>query len=341
MTKTGLLGEAVIHLHPSLRCNLSCAHCYSSSSPHHRDDLGAEQIVAGLARLADAGYRVLSISGGEPFLYRDLAQVADVAHDLDLKVHVITNGTVPPPRRLAGTPSLLDLVAVSLDGGPQRHDRVRRRQGAFDRAIETIRCLRGHDCRVAVVSCVTRGSLAEIPALYETCAREGVALLALRPVVAVGRGRELLATHEDDGLRPADLLRLKMLAQLLDSESPPRVRADVAFAGEVRAVAPLAYPFLESESGPAELAANINPLVIREDGVLLPFAYGVSDHYALGRLGPDSSSLDEIEERVQAVAGLVGDALATLPDTDDACVDWFDHLLRHSNRQLARPSAAS
>jgi MoaA/NifB/PqqE/SkfB family radical SAM enzyme len=324
------LNEAVIHLHPSLICNLSCSHCYSSSSPHSRQALGVEPILSNLASLASQGYQVLSLSGGEPFLYQDLVRLVEGAHSTGLRVHVITNGTVRFPKQLKERPNFFDLVAVSLDGAPVRHDRIRKRDGAFGRAVGTLRQLRDLGYRTAVVSCVTRGSIPELPDLYEVCDREGVGLLALRPVVAVGRGHSLLASHEDEGLLPVDLLRLKLMAQVLDSATSTRVRADVAFAGDIRAAAKREYPFL-NEPDRADLAANINPLVIREDSTFLPFVYGISDRFALGRMASDPAELvQSLQRHLPVVATLVRDALCSLPSRDEICVDWFGHMLRQS-----------
>ena len=330
------MDEAVVHLHPSLICNLSCSHCYSTSSPRRRQALGVEPVLSNLAFLANQGYRVLSVSGGEPFLYQDLVRLVEGAHSTGLRVHVITNGTVRLPKQLQNKPDFFDLVAVSLDGAPDRHDRIRRRDGAFGRAVGMLRQLRDLGCRTAVVSCVTRGAIPELPDLYETCEREGVGLLALRPVVAVGRGRSLLASHEDEGLLPGDLLRLKLMAQVLDSATSTRVRADVAFAGDIRAAANREYPFL-NEPDRADLAANINPLVIREDGTFLPFVYGISDRFALGRMAQDPAELGQsLQRNLPVIATLVCDALSSLPSSDEICVDWFDHMLRRSELSSVR-----
>jgi hypothetical protein len=166
------------------------------------------------------------------------------------------------------------------------------------------------------------------------CAREGVVQLALRPIVAVGRGRDLLQSSEDDGLQPNELLRLKLLAQILDSTTGPRVRADVASAGDIRAAAKKYYPFL-TDGGKSSVVSNVNPLVIREDGTLLPYVYGISERYALGQLGTlDHVLPDSVQERLPAVANLISEAIVGLPSADDACVDWFDHVLRQSHRSV-------
>lgn len=326
----GRSGPAIIHVHPSLRCNLTCAHCYSQSSPRLRNELDVEALLETLAALRRAGYEALSLSGGEPFLYRSLARLVNGAHDLGLSVHVITNGVARPPRQLPISSRTFDLIAVSLDGLKRRHDSIRRRDGSFEDALATLRKLRDGGCRVAVVSCITRGSLPEVPDLFELCLREGVHLLALRPLVDVGRAQNLLTSGEDATLSPSDLLRLKLIAEILDSRDGTRVRADVSFAGDVRRSSIKRYPFLrEVDSEPFE---NIDPIVIKEDGVIVPYVYGISERYALGNVKLSPESLNEsLRSRSTAVAGLIADALATLPGDDSTCVDWFQHVLHRSH----------
>lgn len=321
--------QRVIHLHPTLRCNLACAHCYSSSSPARSEDVNLTELSEALGLLAGAGYTTVSISGGEPFLYRGMVELVHQCHYLGLRVHVVTNGTVHPPRSWPDTSELFDLVAVSLDGMRERHDRIRGRQGSFDKASRTLRQLREQGIRTAAVSCVTRGSLAELPDLYEHCVDLGVNVLSLRPLVGVGRGHGYVSEHETESLRPADLLRLRVLAALLDEEEGLRVRADVTTAGQARSGgAPL------SEGGGGDdLAAIVNPIVITEDGIVLPFVHGLHPRFALGQVSGGAQQLAaDIEQAMPGVRQLLRDAVACLPSAADECLDWYAHLLTTSQR---------
>ena len=58
-----------IQLHPSLRCNLRCAHCYSSSSPEATPALAIDSMATLLAEAAEEDFNAISVSGGEPLIY--------------------------------------------------------------------------------------------------------------------------------------------------------------------------------------------------------------------------------------------------------------------------------
>ena len=140
------------------------------------------------------------------------------------------------------------------------------------------------------------------------------------------------------GLTEADLLRLKLIAELLNDASGTRVRADVAFAGDLRRASQVAYPFLDSVSAD-RLVENVNPLVVTEDGSVIPYVYGLDSYYTMGNI---QSSPDELRGVRAAwlprVRSLVQSAIDDLPSSDQACVDWFTEILQHSRRSdVLRP----
>lgn len=128
---SGFLSERVVHLHPTLRCNLACHHCYSSSAPYLTEGLDLPRVLDALALLAAEGYTTLSLSGGEPLLYPGFSELVRGAAARGVRVNVVTNGTVLSGPRLGGIAELLSFVAVSVDGAPERHDRIRGRDGTF------------------------------------------------------------------------------------------------------------------------------------------------------------------------------------------------------------------
>src|SRR5262249_33642674 len=86
----GPTGQRILQLHPSLRCNLACEHCYSSSGPGVRTELDSAVVCGLVSDAARMGYQVVSFSGGEPFLYRGLLEVLHHAKSLGLRTTVAT-----------------------------------------------------------------------------------------------------------------------------------------------------------------------------------------------------------------------------------------------------------
>lgn len=131
------------------RCNLRCAMCRTWE--HARAaELGADEIGALLGRLDQLCW--LDVTGGEPFVRRDLDRVfaAIVRATPQLAVlHFQTNGwfvdrIVAQTRALRASLQLgTDLiVTVSIDGPAAIHDMIRGREGSYARAVTTARALR-------------------------------------------------------------------------------------------------------------------------------------------------------------------------------------------------------
>src|SRR4051794_10733540 len=94
-------GARIVQIHPTLRCNLTCRHCYSESGPQRSEALPIDVLCATVSDARKEGYDVMSVSGGEPLLYRDLSVLLGHAKSLGMFTTVTTNGTVTTDRRLA------------------------------------------------------------------------------------------------------------------------------------------------------------------------------------------------------------------------------------------------
>jgi len=166
------------HLILTWRCNLACGAC-EAWRREPVDELPAaawEEVFAELPSLD-----VVKIIGGEPFLRADLAEVVGaIRQRVDPYVlQVVTNGTLTDATvALAaehGWPGLH--LRVSLDGLGATHDRARGVEGAFERALSTLRRLAAVPRRrftVAVNYTVTEESLAELDAVIAACRPLGV-----------------------------------------------------------------------------------------------------------------------------------------------------------------------
>ncbi|RLB56363.1 MAG: hypothetical protein DRI34_09215 [Deltaproteobacteria bacterium] len=93
------------------RCNFSCRHCYLRGTPGPGRELDTGQVLHLLDQLADAGCLYLGLSGGEPFLRRDMSRIVWHAVSAGMLVTVQTNGSLiddgladalarRPPRRI-------------------------------------------------------------------------------------------------------------------------------------------------------------------------------------------------------------------------------------------------
>jgi radical SAM protein with 4Fe4S-binding SPASM domain len=154
------------------RCNLRCHMCRTWQQSA-ATEMTPAQYAALFAELD--GLVWLDITGGEPFLRRDIAAVfeAAVEHSPVLgMLHFQTNGwatsrIVETTRRLRALGRQFDLVVtVSIDGPAKVHDAIRGREGSFERALATARVLAEiADVEVHVGTTVLRDNVGELEAL--------------------------------------------------------------------------------------------------------------------------------------------------------------------------------
>jgi MoaA/NifB/PqqE/SkfB family radical SAM enzyme len=343
--KSGFLASRVIQLHPTLRCNLACPHCYSSSGPRAGGELAASSLIERLAALRAEGYDIVSFSGGEPLVYRDFDETAVAAHRLGFRVNLITNAILLDEDRVARLAEFVSMVGLSLDGVAERHDRMRGRVGCFEKLEACIPLLRDHDIPFGFAHCVTTESIADLPWLLEYAIEQGASLVQLHPLTMSGRAASTCASL---ALSAADLDRLYVLAGLLriQAEGKLVVQLDLAAVRHVLAEHS-SYAVLGTEPGESlaetPLADLVNPLVIDERGHLWPLSYGMADDQCLtAALDGDWRATLEHYKRGGAarLRWLLSSALARLEnDAETRFIDWYGYLAEHSHELAARRAA--
>lgn len=330
--RSGFLPDRIIHLHPTRRCNLACLHCYSESDPKHKAALDPEVLCAALAVLRDEGYAAISLSGGEPLLYRPLLDVIARARELGFRVTMISNGLLAT-ERVDPVLALLDGMAISFDGLAGSHNALRGRTDAFDRACAALQRLASQGRPVSAAISLTRDAIPELPDLADHLVNLGARALQIRPVARAGRARTLA---DGSFYRAEDRARLYLVALALREELPGvRVHCDLAPAQGLwqqrDAYAGLLGSCEMSGYDARPLADLVNPLVVTETGAIKPIAYDFHDRFDVGSLeglSPERLRAYKLQQ-LSGLQELVGGALAGLQARQDL-IDWFDHCARLS-----------
>ena len=125
------------------RCNARCGMCDSWRMKPGRE-LTVDEVARVFAQLGRLD--VVRLSGGEPFLREDFAEVGETVARVSrpLVLHVTTNGSMPDrtlafAERLSRSRRLAFMV--SLDGHREEHDANRGERVTYDLALETVRRL--------------------------------------------------------------------------------------------------------------------------------------------------------------------------------------------------------
>src|SRR3954467_1260820 len=81
------------------RCNLRCTYCMPENMQflQRREILTFEEIMTVMQPLADAGVSKVRITGGEPFLRKDLMQLLTRLSAIFPEISITTNGVLTAP----------------------------------------------------------------------------------------------------------------------------------------------------------------------------------------------------------------------------------------------------
>ena len=178
------------------RCNQQCAHCYLSAFPRagSTDELSTEECFRVMDEMAGVNPDLLLIlTGGEPFLRRDLFDLAAHAVQRGFTVVLGTNGFLLREKQATAMRQHgIQGASISLDStDPGRHDAFRRFPGSWKGAIRATEALRAEGLPFSLHMSVTEWNVGEIPAMIDLAKVLGARVLNLFFLVRTGRGKGL------------------------------------------------------------------------------------------------------------------------------------------------------
>ncbi|MDY6972827.1 MAG: radical SAM protein [Thermodesulfobacteriota bacterium] len=139
-------------------CNLKCSFCDHQLHAVSKNELSTDEIKSAMDEFAAAGTIAWGITGGEPFLRRDLLEIIRHSKKLGFLTSCITNGTVAKDDQIAEAAKWLDYLVTSMEGPLEITDRIRGK-GVFDKVVHTIEIARSNNLPVIVGTVITRDLL--------------------------------------------------------------------------------------------------------------------------------------------------------------------------------------
>lgn len=275
----------VVQVHPSRRCNLACTHCYSVSGPAVREEIRLDLLFACLDDAAALGYRQLAVSGGEPLLYRYLAEILCFARGLGMVTTITSNGMLITPNRWQLLAPLVDVLAISIDGTPLEHDRIRCRDGAFAGTVARLETVRASGVPFGIIFTLTQHNADSLEFVVRLAAEHGARSVQVHPLTLHGRAATTLSSARPDGM---ELVTALFEAARLGDELGLKVHVDALTYQQM-----VAYREHLVPERPVRKLVEVAPiLVVEADGSVMPLTHEVSRTLKLGALaGARLSSL--------------------------------------------------
>jgi SynChlorMet cassette radical SAM/SPASM protein ScmF len=219
------------YLYLSGGCNLRCAHCWISPDFTPRPGAASDCLTAAdVKKIVDEGRPLglsrIKLTGGEPFLNKDIFKIIELLAGRGLTVSIETNGTLVDRETAAFLmKNGVGSVSVSMDSHRASfHDAFRGVRGALDNAVAGIQFLAAEGIDVQVVMSLVNGNAADIEGLIDTASRLGASSVKINPVNPVGRGGALMDRGETVSVK-----KMLSLSEWVEGELSSRYGIDTYF----------------------------------------------------------------------------------------------------------------
>lgn len=172
-------------------CNQECGFCNARRGSERPDFIAVDAVVARIAAAKLGGAQELVLTGGEPTLRHDLAEVVKVASDGGTRVVLETNGrrVDAPYAELLAEAGLAAARVALADWGAHASEAITGDAGGFEAAVAAIQALADCGVEVEISVPVVRRNAARVAALVGDIAVAGLPITGIALVVPLDSPR--------------------------------------------------------------------------------------------------------------------------------------------------------
>lgn len=244
------------------KCPNNCLHCSSCSNERCTEILPYEIFEGVVSDAAKLGAKTICLSGGEPFLHKDIVKMVDFISSLGMECYIYTSGiflnadgkrTALPAETLRAIKESVTKLIFNVEAATEHtYDKIMGTHGCFDIMGQSIRntvslgiCAEAHLVPMAL-------NIQEIPDVVALCSRMGVSKISFLRLVLHGRAAQ---NKEELALSKTKLKKLK--ERLIELQAADNIN--------IRIGVPLS---LETDCHRCEAA--MGKINIRYDGQVFP-----------------------------------------------------------------------
>ena len=197
-----------INFNFAAKCSLDCEFCYVDFNGSRIDE---ERCAAIFDRIATLNPSKITIAGGDPFNYRFLTRLIEIAFNACRNVHVDTNAHGLKETHLSLLKEKVKLVGLPLDGSnAAMHGKMRGRADHFDLIVKWISILRDYGITIkinTVISNLNKEDVHKIGKLIETGPIAQWSLFQFWPMEAGKRNEATYSIAEDEVMEVINHIR--------------------------------------------------------------------------------------------------------------------------------------
>lgn len=179
-------------------CNLNCKHCRVLEKNKKEPQLTLKEAKELLAQLYYCGITKLNLSGGEPFIRKDIFEILDYTQKFE-DIVITTNCTLLDEEKCQKLAKYTNVrLSISLDGMEQIHDEFRGKKGTFKKVLDTLPMLNKNNIKYSIRYTLSRDTIKDAKDVLKLAAENGAQDFNTRRVILTGNAsEELLISNEE------------------------------------------------------------------------------------------------------------------------------------------------
>ncbi|MBP5344224.1 MAG: radical SAM protein [Alphaproteobacteria bacterium] len=182
----------------TLRCNAKCIHCGSSAGCDRNNNLTFEQAKSVVKQLDELGCGILTLIGGEYFLYPQWKELLTELTKTKIQVGIVTNALALNEEKLDFLKQMnVRVVGISIDGATAAtHDHIRGVPGCYENAWKVIRLAKTKKMPVTIITTINKLNIVELKEFRELMIQNNCQAWQLQHANLFGRMQKELAIDD-------------------------------------------------------------------------------------------------------------------------------------------------
>ncbi|MBT3397737.1 radical SAM protein [archaeon] len=172
----------------TLKCDSGCLHCGSDAKDPRKNELDTAESLGLVDQIADLGFRLIVLSGGEPTLRPDWKTIGAKVNERNLDFAIISNTLAWTGKTIEDLANLNPYsIGISVDGEEKTHDYLRGHKGSHKKIFDSIRALKERNQTVCAVTTVNNLNFRELQDIRNRLIVYGVDAWQIQTASPMGR----------------------------------------------------------------------------------------------------------------------------------------------------------
>lgn len=171
------------------QCNYNCKYCiFSSNYKKDENELTTNECIKVIDQLYENNFKYIKVTGGEPFLRKDIIELLTYMCKKGMHIDVSTNGSILTTEVIQKLNEInLEMLHISLDGKDRTSHEIVRGDNTYFKTINTIKIISKLKTHKRVGTVIHKYNEFELEEIIKLCIRYKINEIIFSIMEPVGR----------------------------------------------------------------------------------------------------------------------------------------------------------